>query len=291
MHDTPLFRDPSLNQTFHKKGFVQAGLLNVVEVSELRKAYDSLPRPKDDGFHCTMFSPSEDLRKSVDRIIKESLVEKLSRIFLDQKPLYGNFMVKEPGIESDWFVHQDWAYVDENEHYSVAVWVPLTDLTLDNGVICMVPGSHQIKNPVRGPGVTDPYEDVHEEIKKKYHEKVFLKAGEAVIWHHRLVHFSPPNLSNTARVAATLIYTPADVPVIHFWKDPNAKDSMADTYSVDTDFFMDYVISKAPNGVKKANPVNSSFPAINASQLKMFFKPKSGANFKLLKMLKNLLNL
>ena len=270
MHNTPLFRDPSLNHTFQEKGFVQTSLLNAVEVSNLRKAYDSLPRPKDEGFHCTMFSPDKDLRKNVDRIIKESLVEKLSRIFLDQKPLYGNFMVKEPGIESDWFVHQDWSYVDENEYDSVAVWVPLTDLTLDNGVICMVPGSHQIKNPVRGPGVTDPYEDVHEEIKKKYHEKVFLKAGEAVIWHHRLVHFSPPNLSNTDRVAATLIYTPADVPVIHFWKDSSHQGTVVNKYAVDSDFFMQYDIVHEPAEVPFLGQSESVFPSIDEEKLRSY---------------------
>ena len=268
MPDTPLFRDPSLNRTFQEKGFVQTGLLNTVEVSNLRKAYDSLPRPKNDGFHCTMFSPDIDLRKSVDRIIKECLVEKLNSVFLNQKPLYGNFMVKEPGIESDWFVHQDWTYVDENEHSSVAVWVPLTDLTLDNGVICMVPGSHQIKNPVRGPGVRDPWEDVHDNIKKNYHEKVFLKAGEAVIWHHRLVHFSPPNLSNTDRVAATLIYTPANVPVIHFWKDSSQPGTIVNKYAVDSDFFMQYDIVHEPAKVPFLGKSESRFPIIGQERLR-----------------------
>ena len=270
---------------------MQTDLLDPIEVSSLRKAYDSLPRPKADGFHCTMFSPDTDLRKNVDLIIKESLAEKLSRVFRHHKPLYGNFMTKESGIESDWYVHQDWAYVDENEHDSVAVWVPLTDLTIDNGVLCMVPGSHLIKNHVRGPGVTDPWESVHDEIKKSYHEKVFLKAGEALIWHHRLVHFSPPNLSNTDRVAATLIYTPANVPVFHFWQDPKATDSVAEAYSVDTDFYMNYVIGQAPIGVKKTGSVDASFPIIDESQLQMFYNQASTSNFNLLKKLKNLLNL
>lgn len=268
--DSHVFKDTRLQQEFDERGFVRLQILNSDEVKRLLNEYQSLPRPRETGFHCTMFSPDSDLRKKADRIIKDFLVEKLSHIFLNYKPLYGNFMVKEPGMESDWFVHQDWSYVDESKYASVAAWVPLVDLTLENGVICVVPSSHEVKNLVRGPGVHDPWETVHGDIKQVSHEKVFLKAGEAIIWHHRLVHFSPPNVSKAARVAATLIYTPADVPVYHYWKNPSEEGTIVQKYRVDSDFYMNYDIVNRPVNVTLLGNEESYFPDINQNQLKSF---------------------
>lgn len=289
--DSHIFKDTSLQQEFDERGFVRLQTLNSDEVKRLLNEYQSLPRPRETGFHCTMFSPDCDLRKKADRIIKEFLVEKLSHIFLNHKALYGNFMVKEPGVESDWFVHQDWSYVDETQNVSVAVWIPLVDLIEKNGVLCVVPGSHKVPNMVRGPGVTDPWTDLHQVIKDDLHEKVYLKAGEAIIWHHRLVHFSPPNMSQKPRVAATVICVPTDAQILHYWQDPTANNNLADTYSVDNEFFMNYVIGTAPLGVQKHGRASSFFTAIDENQLRLFYARPSTSNFALVKKLKNLLSI
>ena len=254
-------------------------LLSEEEVFELQRTYESLPKPRTEGFHCTMFSPDTALKTEVDRVIKLALAERLSDVFRTHIPLYGNFMVKEPGEESDWFVHQDWTYVDETKHDSVAVWVPLVDLTLNNGVICVVPGSHHIKNMVRGPGVHDPWEGLHQQIKEHYHEKVFLKAGEALIWHHRLVHFSPANQAEKPRVAATLIYTPENVPVYHYWKDPLQQGTMARKYQVDSRFFMNYGIVNEPANVPFSGLEDSHFPEVDLNRLKSFSNGSVDASF------------
>lgn len=263
-----VFKDEQLQRKFDDMGFVRLNVLSQDETKRLLSSYEALPRPRESGFHCTMFSPEEDLRTSVDAIIKDALVDKLNAHFVQHTALYGNFMVKEPGVESEWFVHQDWAYVDETEHVSVAVWVPLIDLTEENGVLCVVPGSHKIPNIVRGPGVTDPWTDLHQIIKEDCHEKIILKAGEAIVWHHRLVHFSPPNLSSTARVAATLIYTPFDVPVIHYWKNSSIPGTMVNKYAIGSNFFMKYDIVNEPTEASFLGKSESDFPPISQDRLR-----------------------
>jgi hypothetical protein len=226
-----------------------------------------------------MFSPDEALKTKVSQVVKRALSEKLSSVFCTHNALYGNFMVKEPGEASDWFVHQDWTYVDETKHESVAVWVPLVDLTLTNGVICVVPGSHRIENMVRGPGVNDPWKSLHQQIREQYHEKVFLKAGEALIWHHRLVHFSPANVTEKPRVAATLIYTPINVPVYHFWKHPSEEGAMARKYMVSPDFYMNYDIVHEPTNMSFLGLEDSEFPEVDLNRLKSFFHEPVDTSF------------
>ena len=272
MSSPTTFNNAKLENEFNQQGFVRFNVLNGREVEMLLNEYNQLPRPKDSGFHCTMFSPNSKIRERADLALKNSISHKLNSVFCEHQALYGNFMVKESGVESDWFVHQDWSYVDETQNVSVAVWIPLVDLTEENGVICVVPGSHKIENHVRGPGVNDPWQNLHESIKRKYHKKIYLKAGEAIIWHHRLVHFSPANMSEEPRVAGTLIYTPKNASVVHFWKDPILNRSLVNSYLVDSSFFMSYDIINEPSGVARGEQAESDFPTINQDQLLSVFK-------------------
>ena len=51
-----------------------------------------------------------------------------------------------------------------------------------------------------------------------------LKAGEAIVWDHRLAHASPPNLTDTPRIAVTAIITPKDKQTLHCVVSDEAKD-------------------------------------------------------------------
>ena len=59
------------------------------------------------------------------------------------------FIVKDPG-ETPFKVHQDWNVVDEKENFAINVWIPLHDITLNEGGLWLVEGSHNIKRNVRG---------------------------------------------------------------------------------------------------------------------------------------------
>ena len=263
-----VFYDPVLENEFAVHGYVTLPLLDKKEVQELHDAYDQLEKPASEGFHCSMFSPDVHYRKHVDALIKEAVSNKLDSVLVNYRQLCANFMVKEPEGESDWFVHQDWTFVDETKSTSLAVWTPLTDVGAENGALYVVPGSHKIENMIRGPGVPDPYKNLHQVIREKYSKMVPLKAGQAILWHHRLVHFSPSNLSSKVRVAPTIIMVPSNAPVFHYLcQDKNEIQPKAEKFEVDTDFFMHYSIREQPQKVESSGMAYCSFQEVTENQL------------------------
>jgi hypothetical protein len=173
-------------------------------------------------------------------------------------------MVKEPGPEGDFPVHQDWTYVDESRFASYAFWIPMQDVTINNGVLHTVSGSHRFITALRGPYVHEPFKQLSESIKTKYAEPVNLKAGEALIWDHRLIHFSLPNVSSGPRMAFTLIAVPKEARTIHCFGLDETRGTTIEKYEVDSDFFLRYTIGKKPEGVKLLETVTQ--PEVTVSE-------------------------
>jgi hypothetical protein len=63
------------------------------------------------------------------------------------------------------------------------------------------------------------YEKNEEDIKKKFGKALYLKKGEAIIYDHRLLHYSFANKSNTNRLAATLVYVPNKAKIELYFKN------------------------------------------------------------------------
>jgi hypothetical protein len=60
-----------------------------------------------------------------------------------------------------------------------------------------------------------------------------MKAGDAIIYDHRLIHGSPPNMTNVIRMAVNMVYIPVVSSPIHYVYDSN-KIRM---FEVDNEFF------------------------------------------------------
>lgn len=236
----------SLNNSLQNLGYCTMDLLSTDDVEVLLNVYKENKVQDARGFHPTMFHNGADYRKKMNDAIVEVLSSKLGKYFGDDhKILYGNFMVKEPGSESVMKIHQDWTYVDETKHNSYAFWIPLCDLNTENGAFNVVPFSHHTQNLKRGPGTYCPFYEHRDVVEKKYSKPLYLKAGQAVCWNHRLAHFSPANISNSPRIAVTVIVVPTNAQTIHYYKNDNSKDLLQ--FEIDSDFFNIYKIGQQPD--------------------------------------------
>jgi ectoine hydroxylase-related dioxygenase (phytanoyl-CoA dioxygenase family) len=236
----------SLNNSLENLGYCTMDLLSADDIEVLLKVYKENKVKDARGFHPTMFHNNAEYRKKMNDTIIEVLSSRLEEyIGNDYKILYGNFMVKEPGEESNMKIHQDWTYVDETKYNSFAFWIPLCDLNSENGAFNVVPFSHLTQNLKRGPGTYCPIYEHRDVIEKKYSKPLYLKAGQAVCWNHRLAHFSPANISNTSRIAVTVIVVPKHAQTIHYYKSDNSKDLLH--FEIDSDFFNNYKIGQQPD--------------------------------------------
>ncbi len=233
--------DETLEKNLSEHGWVKVTFLDQLTVSALTEFY--LQRQnfqKRAGLHFSLASNNYQFRKEVNDAISSAFSKKSNQLFVDYRMLYGNFMIKEPGLEGNFPLHQDWTYVNEPQFRSVAVWVALTDTDEQKGCLQFVEQSHLWGNTARGPGLSWKFENVTTELRQKLFP-VPLKAGEALIWDHRLIHASNPNTAPHARLAATAIYIPCEAEAIHFVKKFEPQEKMC-RYKVDTDFFLRYTI-------------------------------------------------
>ena len=134
--------------------------------------------------------------------------------------LYTDQMFCKPakhGSEVPW--HQDSGYWPAVEPRLLSCWIAIDDVTIDNGCVRFLPGSHKAAVPhhivvtdnpnnlAARPEYCDPSREV----------PVTMKAGSVCIHHSLTLHRSLPNESNHARRGLVLIYLPADLKFLQPW--------------------------------------------------------------------------
>jgi phytanoyl-CoA hydroxylase len=118
--------------------------------------------------------------------------------------------MKSAGVGSPVEWHQDWGFYPHTNDDLLAVGVVIDDMTLDNGCLLVVPGSH--KGPVfdhHADGVfvgsVDPGF-----IDSANCAPLEARAGSITIHHARLLHGSAPNTSGRPRRLFLIEYISAD---------------------------------------------------------------------------------
>lgn len=210
------FRQASLNCQYHLDGYVTMPLVSHEGIERLRGLYESTSKQVLKGFHTTHFSADREMKRAVHAGVCAILSPLLAPVLNEFTPVFGNFMVKEADGDSPVPMHADWTYVDEHQHVSVSVWIPLTDTDERNGCLSVIPGSHRLSYHIRGPRIAQWDVPCNFELIDAFGRPLPIRAGEAVIYDHRLLHYSDTNMSGKVRLAVNLSLVPKGVPMFHY---------------------------------------------------------------------------
>lgn len=244
-----VFKDSIIEKSFQKDGYVVLPLLSRSEVKTLLDFYDANPNEVNDGFHATHFSKNRPYKKLVHQKIIATYEVGLTNLLNNYNLLFANFMVKETGNNSVMPLHADWTYVDEKQFQSLGIWSPLIDTNEQNGMLGVVPSSHKLKMNNRGPKIISPFLQNNDYIINNYGKLLKVDAGSVVIYDHRLLHYSPANLSIQKRVSLNISAVPNGVEIAHYsyFENPNKVYK----YEVlGTDFFLEYNHFEEPDNGK-----------------------------------------
>jgi hypothetical protein len=155
------------------------------------------------GFDELWGDADETARRQVQARIGALLAPFLERAFQDVRPVLYNFFVKRarsPG--SGVRYHQDPALLDERGgDVALQLWIPLDDVTPENGALIVVEGSHHDATPVRPHCYIHPLVDHSLTDPPPGGVLLPLRAGEGVVFTNRTLHGSPPNTSAADRLA------------------------------------------------------------------------------------------
>ena len=119
-----------------------------------------------------------------------------------------NMKYPEFGSPVEW--HQDWAFYPHTNDDLLAVGVAIDDMSLENGCLMVIPGSHEgptydhHQNGAFVGAVTDPNFSTDNAV------PVEVKAGGISIHHVRMLHGSAPNSSSKPRRLLLLQYGAVD---------------------------------------------------------------------------------
>lgn len=234
-----IFKDPHLQRQFDEKGYVLLSTLNAEEAEHLLNYYKNqeFDNKIEAGFHISLDNQNEDLVKEVGATINKTLAPKMESVFDDCQIFTASYVIKEPGLQNIVPPHQDWTFVDETQFCSATVWTALMDVTEKNGALGVIPGSHTIFNHKRSspsPQSKSPLAD-HIFTLFPFVDVIEMKAGESLIFDNRLIHASPPNLSDQARIAVGIGITQAEAQLKHFYQNPLS--GKLEEYDVNKDFY------------------------------------------------------
>jgi len=195
--------------------------------------------------------------KGIQKAAFESKMPQIAAELLDSK--YINFwedtvFVKTPQTAQRTTFHQDWAYFQISGEKCCIFWIPLDDVTRENGAMEYIRGSH-LWDKVYAPNLlvtqsidpTSPYEKLPdiEKYREKYDIISFdVKPGDVIVHHVKTVHGSGGNKSKTnMRRACAFRYCGDD---IRYFEKPGAIEQP-------------YITEGLPNG---SPLVSSDYPLV-----------------------------
>ncbi len=289
-----VLNNDELEKQFQKDGYVQVPFISEKEVSDLKKLFfDTLPESggqitTDDigaeGEHFitydfTFIDKNPEYKRKVFKIITEHFEPHMNRLLADYRPIIANYIRKQPAA-GEVPLHQNWAFADERKCTTVSIWCPLVDSTIANGTLQVVPGSHKRFGEFRGPMVPWELEGIKKEIIENHLTPLETKAGDCVILDDSIVHYSAPNKTNALRLAIQLICIPAELPSLHYHKNPALQNGKIEVLEVDKEFYIQFNPWKKLEGVKKVGEVDFKYHPLTENE---FAAKLYGERFDLLK--------
>lgn len=270
-----VFKDENLQNDFEKNGFVIVPFYDKKEIEHLTNVYYDLHPSNEQGFFPSTFSNDKNYRHQADEIIRDVCNRSITHYFENIKVVCGSFIVKNPSADSGMCVHQDMSLVDESKYTGINIWVPLTDLTIENGALFVLPKSHRLFPTYRGSSISEFFSPVMDEI-IDYLEPVTNKAGEAVIFDQSIIHFSPPNYSGSPRIVTNTYLTHKDTKYrTYYWQEDYGNQieafEQADDFMTNFEQFGENIQARPKVG-NSLGFVDYNFPKIDVDFLNQQYK-------------------
>lgn len=276
-----IIKDTTADNALQTDGYSVIPFLNEEEVKTLAaffyKHHASLP----EGMYASSHSADYNFRWKMNEEIKRVCARAAAHSFINALPLGATFMVKSKGEKGSLAPHQDWSIVDEQFFHSYNIWLPLVDVNEENGTLLILPKSHDWLNNTRGLNIPSSYQNVIQEV-WQYLVPVRMKAGDAFVYDHRLLHASGINKTNTPRLVIVYGMIPESASMRYYY----GWNGTIEEYACDSGFYFTQNINQGPAGLTRLRTFANNNPVITLSQLKERYAPDKSLLRKILSVFK-----
>jgi hypothetical protein len=262
----PILKDIQTDKTLAEEGYIVTPFLTNGETSELKDFYYAHHPLALDGMYATAHLPDLQMRMKMNDYIKKVFARAIGKTFVNAEALGGSYIAKGKGQNGTLNPHQDWNIVDEEKYRSFNIWVPLVDLNEHNGIIQVMPKSHTWVRTFRSANIPSAYQKVEKQLWERM-EKLHMKAGEALIYDHRLIHASGENNTDEIRLAAVFGIIPDEATMFYYHKK---NDNAVEVYESNKEFFLYENIFEGPKKLRKAKEVPYDFAEVTEKQFDQY---------------------
>lgn len=248
-----IFKNESYQKLFDKQGFIVLPFLDEKDVKKLDTFFDELhPEISNKGFFSGSYSTDFAYKKKASEGIVDVFSSYYKDLFIDYTPFGAAFLCKMPGKNSALAAHQDWTIVDEEKDVALNCWVPLCDITLDNGPIMILPGTQFVNTRALRAPTLPFFFSGNEDVIHCQLEPMLVKAGSVVILNQSVIHFSPDNTTNEIRKAITAGIKSSGAQMVFHYKIPNKNElevfEQEDDFLIKFDNFFEDIGKRPKNG-------------------------------------------
>lgn len=241
MSMSPIFKNPQHQKAYDENGYILIDYLEKPEVTFLLKEFKEYTNWFNEGFMSSVYAPDVEYRTRMDNLIEPFSKKIIETIMNDYLPIISTIMAKGSGEGGAMYPHQDWTLVDERSFASFNAWIPLVDVDYKNGAMSILKGGHKLPFTLRGSNIPDALAD-----KSQFTPGMLtympMKAGQALIYDHRLIHVSPPNRTQRVRPACVISLAPKQANVFHYFYDK--EKNILKKYKADKSFYFNHVSSQ-----------------------------------------------
>jgi hypothetical protein len=255
--------DDAKNHLLENDGYAIVPFLSSEEIKALTDFFYKHHADLPEGMYASSHAGDFDFRKKMNEEIQRICKRAFDITFQHTTALGATFMVKSKGENGSLHPHQDWSIVDEKHFFSYNVWLPLVDVNEENGTLLILPNSHQISENIRGLNIPSSFENVINEV-WNYLVPINMKAGEALIYDHRLLHASSINKTETPRLVIVYGIIPQQASMRYFFGNGN----QIEEYACNPKFYFNENILQGPSGLKQLSVTENNNPSIDSTYLK-----------------------
>lgn len=231
-----IFKDAGKQARFNEQGYVVQPFISKEQVAGIRALYNELHPEGNAGFYSSSFSKDDAYLEKINAAVLELIAPQLLEHFEDFKLLGASFLVKNPGDPGQMPIHQDWTVVNEEESFSMTIWVPLENVSRGNGAIKVLPRSQKMNPSLRGPSLPDMLKPAGAVIEANM-VTLNMKEGDGFIFNQALIHSSHLNQTDHPRVAVAIGLIPKDTSLVFYHCE---EEGQVEKFNMPDDFFIRY---------------------------------------------------
>ncbi len=249
--DQPSFRDPEHQQRYARDGYLVPEGVRLPEdaLAALEKFYlDNRHHYADLRYTSTLaLVGAHEHRASADQVFRKATSACVRELLDGYRQYYGGLGVKAPTGETAVLeLHQDLTMVPYGEgRCGVTLWVPLCDVSEDNGCLQVVPGSHLVNRRPRGPGMPFAYRTEADLVVRQL-VSLPVRRGQVVFMDQALIHRSGPNHTPDVRVAAMGMFRPSEASLVYYHLVRGEDGPLLHRYTVPEDFYLHHSLGSRP---------------------------------------------